>query len=121
MSLINEIQPFIEKAWSEKTTFSPDDYQGKDPAYGQCIVTSCLIRMLYGGIIMKGRVGGRAHVWNYINGYSWDFTSSQFPKEFVYQLDSETNEQDLIDEDWKRERFVNFLSLFFLHRLNSKI
>lgn len=72
----------VESFWGKDTTYSPKDYDGKDPAYGQCVVTALVVQDLCGGSIVCGEAnenGKRVrHYWNRINGLDVDLTWRQF-------------------------------------------
>lgn len=45
---------------------------------GYCVVLATLVRGLYGGDIVRGRINGEPHYWNRIDGEEIDLTSCQF-------------------------------------------
>ena len=65
----------LERCWSARTSrqWSPDN-----PANGQCAVTSLVLQDIYGGSLLKTRVGDAWHFYNEIDGRIVDLTESQF-------------------------------------------
>jgi len=41
-------------------------------------VTALLVKRLFGGEVMRGKVNGETHYWNRIKGVEIDFTSDQY-------------------------------------------
>lgn len=68
----------IAKSWDADTS-SDSKWSEDNPALGQCAVTSLVIQDLYGGELLRGRVGDTSHYWNLLpNGQEVDLTRDQF-------------------------------------------
>jgi len=65
----------LRRCWSVETgsKWLPDN-----PARGQCSVTSLVVHDVFGGEILKTRVGPYWHFYNRIGETRWDLTVSQF-------------------------------------------
>lgn len=73
------VRDLLKKCWSKVTAYPPSLKSGKQcPSRGQCFITALLIRKLYGGNILFGKINGEKHYWNIINGVEIDFTSDQY-------------------------------------------
>lgn len=75
----------LQRCWSPQTArqWRPDN-----PALGQCNVTALVIHDLFGGKILKTRVPGGAHFYNWLEGRRFDFTASQFDAPVSYTDDA---------------------------------
>lgn len=68
----------IEKSWTRWTSADPEQWEERNPAWGQCAVTTMVLHALFGGAIKRGMVGRISHYWNEINGEDIDLTKKQF-------------------------------------------
>ena len=71
------VRTALEGAWSLETA---RQWSRENPANGQCNVTAALIYDVFGGEILRTRLG---HVWHYYNrlaGQRVDLTDSQFSR-----------------------------------------
>src|SRR4051812_4391183 len=73
----------IESSWSIDTTYCVEDYGNRDPAWGQCAVTSLLLQLRLGGVLRQGAATEPGslpcrHYWNLIRGSTVDATWRQF-------------------------------------------
>jgi len=83
-----EVLKAIEMGWSHDTSYNPEEwgqYQSRGyQAWGQCVPTAYVLRLLYGGEIERGRVRpykhnrSYSHYWNIIDGERLDCTWSQY-------------------------------------------
>ena len=67
----------LPAAWSSD---SAGPWSADNPARGQCSVTALLVHDLFGGEIMKTRVGGAWHFYNRLDGRRIDLTAGQFAR-----------------------------------------
>jgi len=88
--LINQIEQYLLKCWSLKTS---SKWTLENPYKGQCGVTALVINDLFGGNILKTEVEGQWHFYNRIDGECYDFTSKQFNSDIDYQ-DIESNREE---------------------------
>lgn len=65
----------LSKAWSLQTAVQ---WTAENPASGQCNVTAAVIHDLFGGDILRTRIGDVWHYYNPIDGGRCDLTDSQF-------------------------------------------
>lgn len=65
---------------SAETSCGPDEYdREKSPLHGHCGAVSSMVRGMFGGDIVTGRVNGVQHYWNRLDdGTEVDLTSCQF-------------------------------------------
>ena len=85
-----KLENYLIKCWSIKTS---SKWTAENPYRGQCGVTAIVINDLFGGTILKTRVGEQWHYYNWINGQRFDFTSKQFDFDLDYQdIDSSWDE-----------------------------
>jgi hypothetical protein len=70
-----ELYHVLRRCWSPETSskWLPDN-----PARGQCSVTSLIVQDVFGGEILKTRIGPSWHFYNRIGETRWDLTVSQF-------------------------------------------
>ena len=71
----SDLYHVLRRCWSTETgsKWLPDN-----PARGQCSVTSLVVHDVFGGEILKTRVGPFWHFYNRIGETRWDLTVSQF-------------------------------------------
>lgn len=67
-------------AASADTAFSPEFYdRTKSPLHLHCGAVACIVKALFGGDIVTGRIKGVQHYWNRLPNYmEIDLTSCQF-------------------------------------------
>ena len=74
-----EVRALLKKCWSKETAHPQSLKTGRQcPSRGQCFVTAVLIRELYGGAIIYGKINDERHYWNIINEVEIDFTGDQY-------------------------------------------
>lgn len=81
----NKIEMLIEilyNSWSIRTS---SKWTNKNPAKGQCGVTSLVVNDLYGGDILKTQIPEGWHFYNRIDGQRYDLTEMQFIEKPQYQ------------------------------------
>lgn len=114
-----EVLQAIEWGWGWDTSYDPDEYGGRRaagyPAWGQCVPTSYVIWLLYGGEIERGvvRPYGHnrrySHYWNVIDGERLDCTWSQygwasFRDEPISQVKPVSDPKKMFNQKGVRER-----------------
>lgn len=81
---ITDIRAALLLAWSSTTSSSPTEWSRKNPAAGQCAVTSLVIQDLLGGRILRADVNGISHYWNCLpTGAEVDLTRGQFDRDTI--------------------------------------
>ena len=75
------VQRILRKTWSLATS---SQWTARNPAAGQCNVTSLLIHELFGGDLLKTPLPAGDHFYNRIDGKKYDFTASQFDQPIAY-------------------------------------
>lgn len=78
----NLVLSCLRSSWSSVTSakWSPEK-----PECGQCSVTALVLHDLFGGEILKTRIGSFWHFYNRISGNICDFTKLQFDYEITYE------------------------------------
>ena len=71
------VRTALEHAWSSETA---TQWSPENPANGQCNVTAAVVHDLFGGEVLRTRVGGVWHYYNRIDGRRSDLTDSQFTR-----------------------------------------
>ncbi len=103
----DQIQRLLRDSWSSRTSAHPSE---RNPARGQCGVTTLVINDHFGGEILKTSVGEIWHFYNRIEGRRVDFTAEQFRRPVGY-LDIESSREEVLahvtDEQY-RELARNF-------------
>jgi hypothetical protein len=117
MLALHALRPLIERAWSRETTYSPDEWPGHDPAWGQCAVTAVLLQRLLGGDLLMGTAClpcGREtnHFWNRLDGVEVDLTARQFPVGTELRDACAVTEPRAIQCRWMRERLARLIEAF---------
>lgn len=75
---LETLEKALQQAWGKDTSYYPD-YDGSNPAYGQCFATVLVVNDYFGGKILKKKWGAdEGHFWNLIDGKETDLTRSQF-------------------------------------------
>lgn len=96
----NTLREVFRKSWSRKTSYpkTQDQWTAKNPAFGQCAVTSLVVNDLYGGKIVYNR--DYHHYWNVLdNGTEVDLTKEQFGKNVTIQPQGETSREYILSSD----------------------
>ncbi len=88
------IENYLIKCWSIKTS---SKWTAENPYRGQCGVTAMVINELFGGTILKTRVGEQWHYYNSISGQRFDFTRKQFDYDLVYQDIASSSDEAFTD------------------------
>lgn len=70
-----KVRKALHKAWSLDTAVQ---WTEENPASGQCNVTTAVICDMFGGEVLRTKLGGVWHYYNRINGERRDLTDSQF-------------------------------------------
>ena len=84
----------LRRCWSEK---SSKQWSVDNPANGQCAVTALVLQDVYGGRILKTRVGRAWHFYNEIDGRVVDMSSSQFSANVDYTDEPATRADAMAD------------------------
>lgn len=76
---IRDLRSILEPAWSSETSADPERWSPENPAWGQCAVTALIVQELYGGTLVRTKVGNISHYWNVLpSGEEVDLTRDQF-------------------------------------------
>ena len=109
------IRPVIERAWSIDTTWTPETYQGKDPAWGQCGVTSLyLLQYLeeHNPALVSSTAkmpsSATRHFWLLLHGVPVDFTARQFPIGTELLDHVIVTAEEIVENSWFQERYHHF-------------
>ena len=78
---IAEFARRLAKAWSLDTS---SRWSAARPALGQCSVTALVVQDVFGGELLKTRVGDAWHFYNLIDGSRFDLTAEQFETAISY-------------------------------------
>ena len=70
-----KVRKALPLAWSSETAVQ---WTAENPALGQCNVTAAVVFDLYGGEILRTKLGEFWHYYNGIEGVRYDLTDSQF-------------------------------------------
>lgn len=103
---MNSLQHALEKSWSKKTSSDPANWSTKNPAWGQCAVTTLVQQLYEGGIITRAIVDGdpkNSHY--YLDNHRDDYTAKQFPKGTKLTKTSIHNRSDLLKNPDTKKRF----------------
>lgn len=75
----------LRAGWTRATSETPDQWTEERPSTGQCCVTSLILRVMYGGELVRG-VSSKdvVHYWNLIDGVTVDATRDQFDQNEVF-------------------------------------
>lgn len=72
-----KIRAALDLAWSLETA---PQWSAENPANGQCNVTAAVICDLFGGAVLRTRIGDLWHYYNQIDGRRADLSDSQFTR-----------------------------------------
>ena len=79
---LKDLEIILKKSWSKETSYHSKKWTSKNPAFGQCAITSLIIQDFFDGKILETVIGGVSHYWNKLpNGKEVDLTKTQFKKE----------------------------------------
>lgn len=72
-----KVRAALDDAWSLETA---PQWSAENPANGQCNVTAAVICDLFGGEVLRTRIGDLWHYYNQIDGRRADLSDSQFTR-----------------------------------------
>lgn len=78
---LNKLKEALKESWNKETCYPKirDQWNPKNPAFGQCAVTALVVQDFFGGDILF--CSHQNHFWNRLpNGREIDFTHEQFPE-----------------------------------------
>ncbi|OKO67546.1 hypothetical protein [Bradyrhizobium sp. AS23.2] len=110
----DEVQSALCAAWSSSTA---SQWTAKNPAAGQCNVTSLLVHELFGGDLLKTPLPAGDHFYNRIGGKRYDFTASQFDQPIAY-VDLPTDRVDA-ELGATSDQLAELRAAFQKHRISS--
>jgi hypothetical protein len=104
---LDQLQSLLRDSWSSRTSAHPSE---RNPARGQCGVTTLVINDHFGGEILKTSVGEIWHFYNRIEGRRVDFTAEQFrrPVEYLDIVSSREEALAHVTDEQYRELARNF-------------
>ena len=81
----SELEKALNTSWTKESSSDPENWTPDNPAWGQCAVTSLVVKDYLGGEIVWANAvlpDGReiSHYYNRIEGTEKDFTRVQFPE-----------------------------------------
>lgn len=89
LSELKSLRGILEKAWSKRTSYDPENYDEESESYGQCYVTARALYHVFGWGILHTRKEGANHYWNILpNGTEVDFTSDQMGGDGFFPVSS---------------------------------
>lgn len=91
------IAAFTERLGSAWSPESSTRWRRDNPALGQCGVTTLVVQDVFGGTLLKTRVGPAWHFYNLIDGQRHDLTASQFSAPLSYDDVPATREEAFAD------------------------
>ena len=89
-----QVQARLARSWSSA---SSTRYTPENPALGQCSATALVVQKVFGGALLKTRVGEAWHGYNRIGGVAYDFTAAQFLSPLAYDDVPTTRDEALAD------------------------
>lgn len=88
----------LEQSWTQETSSDPSRWSKKNPAWGQCAITSVIVQNYLGGQIIRAHVPeiGMTHYWNILpDSTIADLTRSQFPDDIDF-VDPEVRDRQYV-------------------------
>jgi len=113
---ISLIESCLLKCWSIESCIS---WTLENPAKGQCGVTTLLINDIFGGEILKTRIGIDWHFYNRIGSIRYDFTRNQFSFDPDYE-DIVSDKKEILKEI-NELQFKQFKVTFLKEYIDRKI
>lgn len=101
---LEELERALEKAWSRATSADSQNWSRKNPAWGQCAVTACIVQDYFDGKLLRieafvvGKSETISHYYNELpDGTIIDLTRKQFPKGTMYSPPQERSREYVLD------------------------
>ena len=84
-SKLSQLEEVLSKSWTKETSSDPENWNGDNPAYGQCAVTALIVNDYLGGEMVWAEAKlpdgkGISHYFNLIDEQEVDLTRRQFPE-----------------------------------------
>jgi hypothetical protein len=116
-----DVRTAIERSWTSTTTFSPEGWADRDPAWGQCGVTAVLLADLYAGELRRGTAllpdgWTTTHYWAVIDGVDTDLTWRQFPVGTRLEDLAVIDRSVILANRWMVDRYAELLANFTRER-----
>lgn len=100
-----ELEEYLNMSWSKETSVD-ENWNVKNPALGQCAVTSLVVNDYYGGKIMRCMTSTGSHYYNLIDNRIIDLTASQFEDEIPpYETGEERTREYLLSNENTKKRY----------------
>ncbi len=121
-----EVRTAIERSWSATTTFCPDGWEERDPAWGQCGVTAVLLVDCYGGDLRRGTAvqpdgWSTTHYWAVVDGVEVDLTWRQFPVGTAVHEPVAIERRAILANRWMVARFDELRGNFAIRRRGREL
>jgi hypothetical protein len=76
--LRDQLFGLFSQCWRRETSYDPEHWSAKNPAWGQCAVTALIVQDLLGGALLRANINGIEHYWNQLPDFELDLTRHQF-------------------------------------------
>lgn len=87
LSKLRAVRRILQRGWSKRTSYDPDNYDSEERSYGQCYVTARALNHVFGWTILHTRKDGANHYWNVLpDGTEIDFTSDQMGGDGIFLI-----------------------------------
>lgn len=113
---ISKFKKILPKICGKDTSYDPKGWMKNNPFWGHCAVVALLAHSLFAGVIWFVNLKGtkfakmKFHFWNvFPNGVAYDFTRSQFGKEYPGELEIMSVEAGSLLKDKSTLRRFNLL------------
>ncbi|OHA48911.1 MAG: hypothetical protein A2806_04430 [Candidatus Terrybacteria bacterium RIFCSPHIGHO2_01_FULL_48_17] len=122
-----ELGILLERAWSRATSADPHNWSRKNPAWGQCAVTACIVQDQFGGTLLRVNVfvpevsEPISHYFNQLpDGSVIDLTRKQFPDGALFSPPQERTRQYVLDPKFTTRKRYMLLKRRLRKCLNGK-
>ena len=100
----SDLEPLLERAWSQATSADHSGWSRRNAAWGQCAVTACVVQEYFGGVLLRVNAfvpGVSEPIGHYFNqlpdGTIADLTRKQFPEGTMFSAPEERARAYVLD------------------------
>ncbi|MCK9230036.1 MAG: HNH endonuclease [Syntrophales bacterium] len=104
----NYAKKYFAKFWSKETAYY-NEWNIKNPSYGQCAISAIALQEIIGGEIAKIILSeGKSHYFNILDGNVYDLTSDQFEMPVKYDHHEIVSKDYLLSDHRTAKRYKIF-------------
>lgn len=107
-----ELAEIVRISWCRETSYNAAQWSRSNPGLGQCAVTALIVQDFLGGKLLRGKICGEDHYWNFLPGQGeLDLTRQQFKEATVNCAPSDVQREYVLSYPDTKRRYEHLLAL----------